>query len=83
MYFTQGWPLQLIRKKISITARIITAVKSTVQTIAQVFFSCKRFMCGYLSMYIDAITPMAAIPRPGPCTVGQGSDIRCHDPEPK
>ena len=82
MYFTQGWPLQLIRKKISITARIITAVKSTVQTIAQVFFSCKRFMCGYLSMYIDAITPITAILRRVPCRVARGSGIRCRDPEP-
>jgi hypothetical protein len=31
----------------SITARIITAVKSTVQTIAQVFFSFKRFMATF------------------------------------
>jgi hypothetical protein len=47
--FTQGRPLQLICKKMSIAARIIIAAKSTVQTIAQVFFSCKRSMYGYLN----------------------------------
>jgi len=34
----------------SIVARIITAIKSTVQTIAQVFSSRKRLMYGYLSI---------------------------------
>jgi hypothetical protein len=41
--------LHLSRKKMSTVARIITAIKSTTQTIAQVFSSRKRFMYVYLS----------------------------------
>jgi len=40
--------LQLSHKNMSIVARIITAIKITVQTIAQVFSSRKRLMYGYL-----------------------------------
>ena len=39
----------------SIVARIITAIKSTVQAIAQVFSSRKRLMYGYLGIQ-DACT---------------------------
>jgi serine/threonine protein kinase len=42
--------LQLSHKNMSIVARIITAIKITVQTIAQVFSSHKRLMYGYLSI---------------------------------
>ena len=42
--------LQLSHKNMSTMARIITAIKTTVQTIAQVFSSRKRLMYGYLSI---------------------------------
>jgi hypothetical protein len=41
--------LQLSHKNMSIVARIITAIKITVQTIAQVFFSRKQLMYGSLA----------------------------------
>ena len=42
--------LQLSHKNMSIVARIITAIKITVQAIAQLFSSQKRLMYGYLSI---------------------------------
>jgi hypothetical protein len=42
MHFTQGRTLQLSHKKMSIAARIITAINIPVQAVAQVFFSPKR-----------------------------------------
>ena len=47
MYFTQAGTLHS-HKNMSIVAKIITAIKSTVQTTAQVFSSHKRLMYGYL-----------------------------------
>jgi len=49
MYFTQAGTLHS-HKNMSIVAKIITAIKSTVQTTAQVFSSHKRLMYGYLSI---------------------------------